>query len=161
MIILGIDPGFERLGCAVLKKTPNKEELIYSTCLISDKKLPHEKRLLFLGEKLEEIIKKHKPDILAIEKIFFAKNQKTAIKVSEAKGMILYAAAQEKIPVIEFNPLEIKIAMTGYGRADKKQVQEMAMKILNIKKIPKYDDETDAIAVCLTASAHNPQVIHK
>ncbi|MBI4691936.1 MAG: crossover junction endodeoxyribonuclease RuvC [Candidatus Terrybacteria bacterium] len=165
MIILGIDPGFGRMGCAVLEKSASsadspkrRETLLYSTCVTTDKKLAHEKRLLALGEKLEKIIKKHKPNVIAVEKLFFFKNQKTIIGVAEAKGMILYLAAKAKIPVLEFTPLEIKMAMTGYGRAEKTQVQKMAIAILNLKKAPKYDDEIDAIACALTCSI---SVIHR
>lgn len=158
MIILGIDPGFERLGCAILEKNSVGEELLYSTCLISDRGLPHEKRLHYLGKEIEKIIKKYKPNIAAVEKLFFTKNQKTALQVSEARGMILYVAASKKIPIIEFTPLQIKIALTGYGRAEKRQVQDMTMTILRMKKAPKYDDETDAIAVSLTCSAVNPKI---
>lgn len=153
MIILGIDPGFGRLGCAVLKKEKSGEKLIFSTCLISDKKLPHEKRLLFLARELEKIIKKYRPDIIAVEKIFFFKNQKTIIGVAEARGMILYLAALKNIPIKEFTPLEIKMALTGYGRAEKQQVENMVKVILKPKKAIKSDDEIDAIACALTCSS--------
>lgn len=152
MIILGIDPGFGRLGCAVLEKSRGGEKLIYSICLVSDKKLSQEKRLLSLGQKLEKIIKKYKPDIIAVEKLFFFKNQKTIIGVAEARGMILYLAAKAKIPIMEFTPLEIKMALTGYGRAEKRQVASMVKAILKLKKIPENDDEIDAIACALTCS---------
>ncbi|MFA4890209.1 MAG: crossover junction endodeoxyribonuclease RuvC [Candidatus Paceibacterota bacterium] len=153
MIILGIDPGFDRLGCAVLEKTAKGEKLIYSTCLESDKKLAHEQRLLSLGEKLEKIIKKHKPDIVAVEKLFLFKNQKTIMGVAEARGMVLYLAALNNIRVKEFTPLEIKMALTGYGRAEKPQVQSMVKAILKLKKAPKSDDEMDAIACAITCSS--------
>lgn len=161
MIILGIDPGFDKLGCAILKKEKTEDKLIYSTCLISQRKDLHEKRLLYLGKKLRKIIKKYKPDILAVEKLFFTKNQKTAMQVSEARGMILFIGATENLPIIEFTPLEIKIALTGYGRAEKRQVQEMVKSILKLPRLPKSDDEVDAIATSLTCSAHNPHIIHK
>jgi len=154
MIILGIDPGFEKLGCAILKKSPGRDELIYSICLVSNRKLLHEERLFALGKELEKIMNKYQPDILAIEKLFFTKNQKTAIRVAEAHGMILFLAASKKIPVKEFTPLEIKIALTGYGKADKRQIQEMARMILKLKKIPRSDDEVDAIACAITCSSH-------
>lgn len=153
MIILGIDPGFERLGCAVVKKSARNEELVFSTCLISKRKLPYEERLFFLGQELEKIIKKYKPDIAAVEKIFFFKNQKTALQVAEARGIILYLATSHNIPVKEFTPLEIKIALTGYGRAEKMQVQKMVEKILKIKKMPNSDDEIDAMAIAVTCSS--------
>jgi crossover junction endodeoxyribonuclease RuvC len=150
MIILGIDPGFERIGCAVLEKDKGKENLFFSTCIVTDRKVSHEKRLLHLGQELEKIIKKYKPDILAIEKLFFTTNQKTALKVSEARGVVLYLSAINKIPIIEFTPLEIKMALTGYGKAEKRQVQEMVKAILKLKTLPKSDDEVDAIACAIT-----------
>ena len=151
MVISGIDPGFDRMGCAVLEKTSKDENLLYSTCLVSDRKLSQEKRLLSLGREIEKIIEKYEPDILAIEKLFFTKNQKTAMMVSEARGMILYLAAEKGIEVRELTPLEIKMALTGYGRAEKRQVKNMVKAILRMKKMPKYDDEIDAIA-CSSSS---------
>lgn len=153
MIILGIDPGFEKLGCAILEKTKGNEKLLYSSCITSDKKKAHEKRLLVLAKELEKVIKKYKPEILAIEKLFFAKNQKTALKVSEARGMILYLAASKNIPVQEFTPLEVKMSLTGYGRAEKIQVQKMVQAVLKMGKMPKSDDEIDAIAIAIACSS--------
>lgn len=154
MIILGIDPGYDRMGCAVLEKSASTtDKLIYSTCFISDKKLSQGERLFFLGKKLGEIIKKYKPDIMAVEKLFFTKNQKTAMGVAEARGMILYLASSYKIPARELTPLQIKIALTGYGRAEKQQVQKMVKVILKLKNTPKYDDETDAIAIAMACTS--------
>lgn len=153
MIILGIDPGFERLGCAILKKTNAGDNLIYSTCLTTDKKLPYEKRLFYLGEKIKKIINKYKPGVVAVEKVFFFKNQKTALQISEVRGMIFYLAASKKIPIKEFTPLQVKISLTGYGRAEKQQVQKMVQVILKTKEISKQDDEIDAIAIALTCSS--------
>lgn len=153
MIILGIDPGFGKLGCAVIKKTKGKEEVIYSCCFTTDKKTPYEERLLFLAKKIDKILKKFKPDVLVMEKVFFSKNQKTAIQVAEMRGIILYLAISKNIPVKEFTPLEVKMALTGYGRAEKDQVQKMVEAITRIKKVPKNDDEIDAIAIALTYSS--------
>ncbi len=149
MIILGIDPGYDRMGCAILKKTASENKLIYSACLVSDRKLSQGERLFSLGKKLEKIIKKHKPDVVAVEKLFFTKNQKTAMGVAEARGMVLYLASSYKIPARELTPLQIKIALTGYGRAEKQQVQKMVKAILGLENTPKYDDETDAIATAI------------
>jgi crossover junction endodeoxyribonuclease RuvC len=149
MIILGIDPGFEKLGCAVLKKEKGRDDLIYSTCLITDKKLDFEKRLLCLGRELEKIIKKYKPDVIALEKVFFFKNQKTASQISEVRGMILYLATSKKISIKEYTPLQVKMGLTGYGRAEKYQIKKMVQTILKIKEMPKQDDEVDAIAIAL------------
>ena len=160
MIIIGIDPGFERMGCAILEKSPSGEKLIYSTCLVSSRSAAHEKRLLVLAEGLKKIIKDFKPDIMAIEKLFFSANQKTALKVAEARGVALLLAAENDLEVFEFTPLEVKMAMTGYGRAEKDQVRKMVLAILKIDggKKPageagKLDDEIDAIAIALTCPA--------
>ncbi len=153
MKILGIDPGFERLGCAVLEKLPSlKDRIIFSVCLTTDRKLPYEKRLFYLGKEIEKIILKYKPDILAIEKLFFTKNQKTGLRVAEARGVILYICSSKNIPIVEFTPLEIKIAVTSYGKASKTQMQKMIKIILKIPA-PKSDDEIDAIAAAITCSS--------
>lgn len=157
MIILGIDPGFERMGCAVLEKSPTGESVLYSTCVTTNRQDAHEKRLLVLAKGLRKIIKKFRPNIVAVEKLFFTTNQKTAIKVAEARGVILLTAAENRLPVIEFTPLEVKMALTGYGKAEKIQVKRMVLAILKRETIPKSDDEIDAIAVALTCSAVSKQ----
>ncbi|MEK9186200.1 MAG: crossover junction endodeoxyribonuclease RuvC [Patescibacteria group bacterium] len=156
MIILGIDPGFDKMGCAVLNKTNNKDELVYSTCITTSRKDNYEKRLLTLGEKLKKIISKYKPNVVVVEKLFFTTNQKTAIRVAEARGVVLYVAALSNIPIIEFTPLEIKMALTGYGRADKGQVKKMVQIILKDAQMPKTDDEIDAIAAALACPVKRP-----
>ena len=155
MIILGIDPGFERMGCAILEKGSAGEKLIYSACLISSRDDAHEKRLLVLANGLKKIIKDFKPDTMAIEKLFFTANQKTAMKVAEARGVALLLAAENNLKVVEFTPLEVKMAMTGYGRADKEQVRKMVQVMLKIDAGKKLDDEIDAIAIALTCPAKN------
>ena len=155
MIILGIDPGFERMGCAVLEKSSTGEKLIYSSCLVSSRDDAHEKRLLHLAKGLKKIIKDFQPDTMAIEKLFFSANQKTALKVAEARGVALLLAAENNLKVVEFTPLEVKMAMTGYGRAEKDQVRKMAQAMLKIDGKGKLDDEIDAIAIALTCPAKN------
>jgi len=150
MIILGIDPGFEKMGYALLEKSNGAEKLLYSTCVITKRSDPHEKRLLTLSENLERTIARFRPDIMAIEKLFFTANQKTAIKVAEARGVALCAAAKNGIRVAEFTPLEVKMALTGYGRAEKNQIKKMVSAILKLDDPPKSDDEIDAIAIALT-----------
>ncbi len=149
MIILGIDPGFGRMGVAVLKKEKGKEKIIYSSCLVTSNSLRYPERLCYLGKEVEKIFGKFKPDVIAVEKIFFFKNQKTALQVAEVRGIIIYLASLKKIPVKEFTPLEIKMALTGYGRAEKCQIEKMVCAITGIKKTPKYDYEIDAIAIAL------------
>lgn len=150
MIILGIDPGFERMGCAILEKNSFGEKLIYSSCLISKRTDTHEKRLLGLYLELKKVIKDYSPDTMAIEKLFFSGNQKTAIKVAEARGVAMLIAAENNLNVFEFTPLEVKMAMTGYGRAEKDQVRKMVLAILKMNDSKKLDDEIDAIAIALT-----------
>ncbi len=156
MRILGIDPGFERVGIAIVEKnkeTQNKEQLIYSDCFKTSKSLPFSERLRLIGEEIKDVINKHKPDVLAIETLLFNSNQKTAMKVAEARGVMVYEAARKDLEICEYTPLQIKIAVAGYGRADKKQVTSMVNQLIKIEKPIKYDDEIDAIAVSLTCSA--------
>lgn len=149
MLIIGIDPGYEKMGCAIIDKNNGSEKLIYSTCIITDRKDTHGERLLLIVKKLDEIISNFKPGAMAVEKLYFTANQKTAIKVAEARGLAIYLAAKNNISVYEFAPLEVKMAITGYGKADKNQVKEMVKAILKTDNLPKIDDEIDAIAVAL------------
>ncbi len=151
MKILGIDPGYDRLGVAVLESGTKQPELIYSDCLTSSKKTEFAKRLSELGAKLEKIIAAHQPEQLALETLFFAKNRKTAMLVSETRGMILYLAGKNNLPVVEVSPGSVKLAITGYGQASKEQISAMLPRLLKIQKVIKHDDEYDAIAVALTA----------
>jgi crossover junction endodeoxyribonuclease RuvC len=150
MKIIAIDPGYERMGIAVLEKIAGKEILVFSDCVKTDSKAPHEERLKIIGENINAIIKKYKPAALAIETLFFKNNAKTAMKVSEARGVMLYEAANNKLKVLEFTPLQIKVAVTGYGKSEKEQVTAMVKRLIKIHEPIKYDDEYDAIAVGLT-----------
>lgn len=151
MRILGIDPGYDRIGVAVIDKADGeKEKLIFSTCIQTNKKDSFEKRICFLGLEIKKIIKEFKPNRLAIESLFIEKNQKTAMKVSEARGIIIYECALENLEIKEFSPLQIKIAVTGYGRSDKRQIIDMLHRLIKIETKIKHDDEYDAIAVALT-----------
>lgn len=153
--ILGVDPGFDRLGVCVLEKSGPKESLIHSACFVTSKSESFEDRLLFLGGQVEKYIKKHKPNHLAIETLFVTKNQKTAMMVACARGMIIYIARKNKLSVFEYSPPQIKNAITGYGQAKKEDVAFMVSRILK-KDLSKHllDDEVDAIAISLTHSAH-------
>jgi len=161
MKIISIDPGYDRLGIAILEKsesTNNKEKLIYSNCLLTSSKDNFTSRLKSIGLGVEEIIHKYKPITLVIESLFFNSNQKTVMLVSEAKGMIKYIALKNGLNIFEYTPLQIKIAVTGYGRSSKQQVTTMTKNLIFINKTIKYDDEYDAIAVGLTYFACNPVV---
>ena len=153
MRILGIDPGVERVGIAVIEKTDSKEELLYSDCFTTPPQDMQSKRLSAIGDELRRIISKFKPSHLAIETLFFSKNQKTAMMVAEARGVILCEAERGGLAVFEYSPLQIKTTITGYGKADKRQVEMMVGKLIHINKTIRYDDEFDAIAIALTCGA--------
>jgi len=155
MIIIGIDPGYERLGIAVIDKSPinGKETLLYSTCFKTLAKEEHSERLRQLVEEVLRVIKKYKPDTLSIETLFFESNAKTAMKVAEARGTIIYIAKSQGLKIREFTPMQIKVAVTGHGRSDKKQIIAMVERLIKIEEPIKYDDEYDAIAIALTAGA--------
>ncbi len=157
MIILGIDPGYAITGYAIIKVDPKTKitTLIDYGCIFSSSKDIFPKRLLIVFDGIKEIIKKYKPDKIAIEHIYFAKNAKTAIKVSEARGVITLAATIEKIDIFGFTPLQVKQALTGYGRATKSQIQQMVKNILKLKDIPRPDDAADALAIALTCAQTN------
>lgn len=156
MRIIGIDPGYDRLGMAMVEKNGGAEQVVFSACLTSDKKAGLPARYLSLGQELERLIRKYRPDKLAIEKLFFTTNQKTASQVSEVRGFIIYLAAKSSLDVVEYTPLQIKSTITGYGKADKNQVIEMVKRLVKLNDSKKTDDEYDAIAVALTALARLP-----
>jgi crossover junction endodeoxyribonuclease RuvC len=160
MRIISIDPGYERLGLAVIEKEKNKKEvLIFSECFKTSAKLPHSERLTLIGNRIKEVIKKYKPEQLATEKLFFSGNQKTAMLVAEARGVILYSGTSSDLPVFEYTPNEVKIAITGYGRSEKRQIIDMVKKLIDVKKSKESDDEFDAIAIGLTHFAIQKNII--
>lgn len=152
MIIMGIDPGTAITGFGVIEKSKvqsQKLKAIDYGCIKTFTDSTTSERLKKLHDQLNSLMKKHKPDMVAVEDIFFFKNLKTAIKVSQARGVILLTAAKAKIPVSEYTPLQIKQAVTSYGRAEKIQVQKMVKLLLNLKEIPKPDDAADALAAAI------------
>ena len=159
MKVLGIDPGYERVGIAIIEKdAKHKEQIVYSGCFKTSSKLPFHKRLHLIGSELERLITKYKPSVCAIEKLYFNTNQKTGLLVSEARGMMLYVAIKNGLSIFEYTPLQIKSAVTGYGRGDKKQVIAMVHQLISIQKEIQYDDEYDAIAVGLTCLASEKNI---
>ena len=152
MIILGIDPGFARLGFAIIKKEVGKITLLEAGTVETDKKEIHHNRLLEIETCIRAIIKKWHPTVLSIERLFFAGNQKTAIPVAEARGVILLTAARENLTVYEYTPPQMKLAVTGSGKADKQAVQKMVFLTLGLKTSVMVDDTTDAIALAITAA---------
>lgn len=156
MRILGIDPGYERLGIAILEKNKNnkKECVIFSECFKTSAKLDFNERLKLISEEVKKIIKKYKPEILSIETLFLTTNHKTVMRVAEARGVVICEAAKAGLKVFEASPPQIKIATTGYGRANKEQVMKMVKILVEMDKTKTSDDELDAIAIALTACAH-------
>lgn len=151
MIILGIDPGTAITGYGIIKKGEKGVlSCVRYDCIYTNKEDTAPVRLHVLENELLSIFRLYKPDVVAVEKIYFAKNIKTAMPVSEARGVILLTAAKQKLPIYEFTPSQVKMAVTGYGRAEKKQVQSMVAKILSLPKIPKPDDAADALGVAIS-----------
>jgi len=151
MIILGVDPGTARVGVGIIEKTKSDSEYIYHTCIETSKNLELSDRLLIIHNELNKIIKKFNPKRVAVEELFFFKNVKTAISVGQARGAILLTLKQAKIPCYEFTPLQVKQSVVGYGKAEKRQVQQMVKTILKMDKIPQPDDAADALALALCA----------
>lgn len=153
-IILSIDPGYERLGICVLEKNfiTKKIKILHSECFKTSKDIDFKERMLKIGIYIEGIIEKYKTEDLAIENIFMNTNQKTALKVSEIKGVLIYICKKQKMNVFEYTPLQIKSAITGSGRSDKNAIQKMLYILMpELKKLTKkIDDEYDAIACGLT-----------
>lgn len=154
MRILGIDPGTGILGFGVIDVNRGKLTLVDAGVIRTPVKEDDAVRLLTIYDELTEIIKDTKPDMMSVEKLFFSKNVTTAMTVSQARGVVLLCAQQVGIPIHEYNPMQIKQSITGYGKADKKQMQEMVRVILNLKEIPKPDDAADALAAAITHSMH-------
>jgi crossover junction endodeoxyribonuclease RuvC len=148
-IILGIDPGLADTGYGVILQDKNTLSVIDYANIKTKAGVADEQRLHTISKILSTIIKKYKPDIASIEEIFFSKNVKTAIVVGQARGAILLTLAENGIPVVEYTPLQIKQALTTYGRADKNQVQQMVKMILGLKAVPKPDDAADALAAAI------------
>ena len=155
MKVLAIDPGYDRLGVAIMEYREGKEFLSFSTCVMTDKNSPLADRLVVVGDTVASLIKEHAPDTIAIETLFFNKNITTAIGVAQARGIIIYLAKTAGCTLYEFGPQEIKVAVTGYGNCDKRAVYDMVTRL--VANIPKnaLDDEYDAIAVGITCLAQH------
>lgn len=155
MRILGIDPGYAITGYSVIDYVGNKFKLITSGAIQTKAKTSFQARLTIIFDELDAIIKEYKPDAMSVEELFFNQNIKTAISVAQARGIVLVVGYKNNIPTYEYTPLQIKQAVVGYGRAEKKQVQQMVKAILKVQEVPKLDDITDsmAIAICHAHSA--------
>lgn len=163
MIILGIDPGTAITGYGILDVEGGKLKMIENGCVFTDKSLQMSERLNLLGGGIEKLIGKFNPEIMAIEELFYFKNKKTVISVGQARGVAVFIGKKCGVEIHEYTPLQVKQAVTGYGRADKKQVQLMVKNILKLKEIPKPDDAADAlaIAICCASSINFERKIQK
>jgi crossover junction endodeoxyribonuclease RuvC len=154
--ILGIDPGYGRMGWAIIDVDRSVCTRIASGCFSTPAAETPAQRVVYLFERLSVVVKKHQPTEAAMEKLFFQKNVTTAIGVGQARGMALLVFGQNKLTVHEFTPSDVKLATTGYGRADKRQMGQMVKILLKLPSIPTSDDEADALAIALCAAAHRP-----
>ncbi len=154
MKILGIDPGMAIVGYSVIEYNGNSTVLLHSGSIQTDKGRTESQRLLEIFEDMTEIVKQYKPDVCAIEKLFYFRNQTTVMPVAHARGVILTVLEKFAIPIYEYTPIEVKQVLTGYGRADKKEVEQMVKISLGVDVLPKLDDTIDsiAIAICHTRS---------
>ena len=150
MRILGIDPGTAIVGFSILDFENNKFKVIDFGCIYTDKDMPTEDRLCKIYSELSEIIKKYQPSEMAIEELFYFKNNKTVISVGQARGVIILCGRQNNLKINHYTPLQVKTGITGYGKAEKKQIQLMVQRILGLKEIPKPDDAADALAIAIT-----------
>ena len=152
MKILGIDPGMAIVGYGMIEITQDKITLLTSGSIQTDKKLDDSKRLLEIYNDLSQIVEMYSPDCASVEQLFFFKNQKTIIPVAEARGVILTVLEKYQIPTFSYTPMEVKQVLTGYGRADKKEVEQMVKINLETDNLPKLDDTVDAIAIAICHS---------
>ena len=155
MRIIGIDPGTGILGFGVIEFHAGKMKLVTAGVIKTPAHTPLDERLEEIFDGLTEIIVETKPDVMSIEKLFFARNVTTAMSVSHARGVAMLTGRKAKLPIFEYTPMQIKQSLTGYGKADKKQMQEMVRMQLGLKEIPKPDDAADALATAMTHSMMN------
>lgn len=149
MIVLGIDPGYAIVGFGVVEYKNSRFRLIEYGAITTDAGTPFNRRLEIIYDGLLELIEKYKPEAMSVEKVFYNSNAKTVIDVSQARGVIMLAAQKTGTKVYEYTPLQVKQSVVGYGRAEKKQVQDMTKRILSLSEIPKPDDAADALAMAI------------
>lgn len=157
MIILGIDPGYAIVGIGVVEYRGNKFRTLEYGAITTPAKMPTVDRLKKIYDEMTLLIDKYKPDAAAIEELFFNSNQKTAINVAQARGVILVSLRNKDVPISEYTPLQVKQSVTGYGRADKAQIQQMVKTLLGLNVIPKPDDAADALALAV-CHAHSSKM---
>ena len=155
MIIIGVDPGYAIVGIGALEYKGNKFRPLEYGAITTPAGMPTVDRLKKIYDEMTLLIDKYKPDAVAIEELFFNSNQKTAINVAQARGVILVAVRNKNVPIYEYTPLQVKQSVTGYGRADKQQIQNMIKLLLNLNVIPKPDDAADGLALAICHAHSN------
>lgn len=158
-IILGLDPGTATTGFGVVQEDRGAISLIDCGYITTPSADSDSDRLLVVGRAVEKLIKTYRPDVVAVEKLFFAKNQTTAMTVSQSRGVILASIARGKLPLLEYTPLQVKQLVTGYGRADKRQIQQMVKALLKLDQVPKPDDVADALAIAICGAYDKSPVL--
>jgi crossover junction endodeoxyribonuclease RuvC len=159
--ILGIDPGFDRLGFGLIKVDGAKTKALDFGVITTSKTTDFGERLVQIEEDLESLIKSSKPDLVSLEKLYTTVNQKTAMRVAESRGVVLLVVARHGLPIVEFAPNQVKSAVTGDGGADKKAMQKMVARLLGLSRVPKPDDAADALAIALTAVGRLSLIVGK
>lgn len=150
LIILGVDPGYAIVGWGVIEYQSQTHRPVAFGAITTEAHTPFDDRLKQIYDDMTEILQRSKPDAVSIEKLYFTTNATTAIQVAQARGVIILAARQAGVPIFEYTPLQVKTAVTGYGKAKKPQVMEMTRRLLHLKEVPKPDDTADALAIAIT-----------
>ena len=161
MIVLGIDPGYAIVGCGVVEYQNNHFRMLTYGAITTEAHTPFNERIEKIFDEANGLIQKFRPDAMAIEKLFFNTNQKTAIDVAQARGALVLAAQKNKVPIFEYTPLQVKQSVVGYGRAEKKQVQEMMRMMLKLEKVPKPDDTADALAIAICDGHYSDSILRR
>ncbi len=159
MRIIGIDPGTARIGWGLIEGSRQNYSMLQYGCIETDKSMQSYHRLQEIYREVYGLLQTEKPDQVVVEELFFARNVTTALSVGQARGVILLAAAHANLPIFEYTPLQVKQTITGYGRAEKSQIQSMIKMLLRLKEIPKPDDAADALAIALTHGFTNMQLV--
>lgn len=161
VVILGIDPGYAIVGFGVLRSERNDQSLLACGAINTPAGLPLSKRLLQIANDLDELICRFNPDAMAIERLYFGNNVTTGIGVAQARGVILMIAERHGIPIFEYDPSQVKMAVVGYGKAEKHQVMDMTKRLLSLKSVPKPDDAADAVAIALCHARSSTSLLNR
>lgn len=161
MVILGIDPGYAIVGFGVLRSVRGGQSLLACGAINTPAGLPLSKRLLQIADDLDELIRQFNPDAMAVERLYFGNNVTTGIGVAQARGVILMTAERQGIPIYEYDPSQVKLAVVGYGKAEKRQVMDMTKRLLNLKAVPKPDDAADAVAIALCHARSSTSLLNR